>query len=169
MKIMKTAKVSIIVSMDEKQGIGKDDDLLFKVPDDLARFVKLTTGHSIIMGRKTYESKPLRRVLSNRTNIIITRDRSYQVAGAEIVYSLQEALLIAQIRPGSEEVFIIGGGQIFKEAMEANLVDRLYLTIVKGEFGADTFFPEYSNFTKVIEKEERDANSYQYTFLTLEK
>ena len=69
----------------------------------------------------------------------------------------------------ASEIFIFGGGQIFKEAIDQDVVDRIYLTVVKGDYGADTFFPEYSKFTKIIENEEREADGYQYTFLTLEK
>lgn len=168
---MTKPQVSIIVAIDEKRGIGKENDLLFKIPEDFKRMRTLTTGHPLVMGRKTFIS--LGRLLPNRSHIVITRnpdslkELSYQPEA--VVSSVQEGIAVAQKLTGAEEIFIFGGGQIFKEAIEKNLVDRLYLTIVKGDYGADTFFPEYSQFIKVIEKEDREADGYQYTFLTLEK
>lgn len=159
--------ISIIVAIDEKRGIGKNNDLLFKIPEDFKRMKQLTTGHPIIMGKKTFDS--IGRVLPNRTNIIVTRDRDFKFDEAAVAHSLEEALEMAQMGNGSEEVFIFGGGQLFKESLEKGLVDRLYLTVVKGDYNADTFFPDYSAFTKVIEKEERNTDGHQYTFLTLEK
>src|SRR5437868_15482904 len=123
--------VSIIVAVDDKRGIGKDNDLLFKIPEDFKRMKELTSGHPIIMGRKTFES--IGRVLPNRTNIIVTRDPAFQFEGAVVCSSLEEGLEKAKKAPGSEEIFIFGGGQIFKEALEKGLIDRLYLTLVKGD------------------------------------
>jgi dihydrofolate reductase len=161
---MKNVRVSIIAAIDEKRGLGKDNDLLFKIPADFKRLKELTTGHTIIMGRKTFES--IGRVLPNRTNIIITRDSNFKVEGAIVAHSLEEAL---EKSITEHEIFIFGGGQIFKEAIEKGLVDRLYLTVVKGEYGADTFFPDYSQFTKVLNKEEYEEDGYKFTFLDLEK
>jgi dihydrofolate reductase len=162
---MNNPRVSIIVAIDKKRGIGKGNDLLFKIPEDFKRMKELTSGHAIIMGRRTFES--IGRVLPNRTNIIVSRDRNFQFEGAVVVHSLEDALRQAQRK--NDEIFIFGGGQIFKEALEKNLVDRLYLTIVKGDYGADTFFPDYSEFTKIIEKEDKEADGYQYSFVTLEQ
>jgi dihydrofolate reductase len=168
---MNKQRVSIIVAIDEKRGIGKDNDLLFRIPEDGKRVRTVTSGHPLVMGRKTFES--LGRLLPNRTHIVITRDPkslehlSFQPQA--IVSTIEEALQQAQGKPGDEEIFIFGGGQIFKEAIDQDVVDRIYLTVVKGDYGADTFFPEYSKFTKIIENEEREADGYQYTFLTLEK
>jgi len=159
-------KVSIIAAMDEKQGIGKNNDLLFKILEDFKRMKELTFGHPLIMGRKTYES--IGRPLPNRTNIVITRDEDYEAHGCILVHSLDEALKSAQGEKGDDEIFIFGGGQIFKEALERKIVDRLYLTFVKGDFGADTFFPDYSQFTKVLKKEEGKSGDYTYTFVDLE-
>nr|AIA14354.1 Dihydrofolate reductase [uncultured bacterium]AIA14726.1 Dihydrofolate reductase [uncultured bacterium] len=162
-------RVSIIVAIDEKRGIGKNNDLLVKIPEDFKRMKELTSGHPIILGRRTYES--IGRLLPNRTSIIVTRDSSFAVDGAVVANSLEDSLEKAKSASGAEEVFIFGGGQIFKEALEKGLVDRLYLTIIKGDYGADTFFPDYEicGFTKIIEKVERDADGYQYSFVTLEK
>lgn len=164
---MNKPRVSIIVAIDEKRGIGKNNDLLFKIREDFKRMKALTTGHAIIMGRKTFDS--IGRVLPNRTNIIVTRDPSFTFEGAIVCNSLEEALRLAQVE--NKEIFIFGGGQIFKEALEKDLVDRLYLTVVKGDYGADTFFPDYTKFgfTKKVEEESHESDGYEYSFLTLEK
>lgn len=164
-------KISIIVAMDEKRGIGRNNDLLFRIPDDGKRVRTITTGHPLIMGRKTFES--LGRLLPNRTHIVITRNPeslkhlSYQPD--EVVSSVEDGIAAAKKYPGSEEIFIFGGGQIYADAMKKGLVDKLYLTIVKGEYDADTFFPEYPEFTTVLADESGEYEYYQFRFLDLEK
>lgn len=158
-------RISIVAAIDEKRGLGKNNDLLFRIPEDLKRFRESTDGHPIIMGRKTFES--IGRVLPNRTNIIITRDKNFKAAGTIVAHSLEEALLFAQGKPGNEEVFIIGGGQIFAQALP--LVQKLYLTLVEGDYGADTFFPDYSEFKKVVSKQSRESEGFKYRFLELER
>lgn len=158
-------KISIIAAIDNKRGLGKNNDLLFKIKEDFVRMKKLTTGHPIIMGRKTFES--IGRPLPNRTNIVITRDQGYASGGIKVVHSLQEALDLAKNEPGGEEVFIFGGGQIFTEALP--MVDKLYLTVVQGDYGADTFFPYYSMFTKTVFEQSGQEGDYHYKFLELEK
>lgn len=154
--------------MDEKRGIGKANALMWHIPGELPRFKRITTGHPIIMGRKTYES--IGRVLPNRTNIIITRDRNYTVDGAVICGSLEQAIEKAKQCEGADEMFIIGGGQIFTEALEKRMVHRLYLTLVKGDFGADTFFPEYQQqFPAVLDSEAKSDDTYTYTFETRQR
>jgi dihydrofolate reductase len=160
--------ISIVAAMDEKRGIGKDNDLLFKIPEDFTRMKVLTTGHPLIMGRKTYDS--IGHPLPNRTNIVVSRN-PFEIQnkdGIVIVGSLDEAIEFAGSSPGSEEIIIFGGGQIFKEAIEKDLVDILHLTVVKGDFGADTFFPDYSKFRKVKEEKRTDWN-FPYSFITLER
>lgn len=157
--------VSIIVAMDEKRGIGKGNELLFKIPSDFERMKVLTAGHPIVMGRRTFES--IGRVLPNRTNIIITSNTDFEVEGAVIVNSLEMAIEAAEDSPGANEIFIFGGGQIFKESLEKGLVDRLYLTIVEGDYGADTFFPQYSEF-KIVSEENREEGKYKFKFQVLE-
>lgn len=188
--------INIIVAIDSKRGIGKNNDLLFKIPEDFKRMKRLTAGHPIIMGRKTFES--IGRVLPGRTNITITRDKSFDPhkfclgknCDVFVCHSLEEAIQIARKKEreatplrasfaeaskaeqGSEEqgeIFIFGGGQIFKEAIEKGLVDKLYLTVVEGDFGADTFFPDYSEFDKIISEESGESGEYKYRFLDLEK
>ncbi len=188
-------RIIIIVALDEKRGIGKNNGLMWNIPGELPRFKRITTGHPIIMGRKTFAS--IGRVLPNRTNIVITRDAKYKIEGAIIVNSLEKAIEVAKEieesriknlpagRQGQEsnnenknhnssfmihnsdeeEIFIIGGGQIFKEALEKNLVDKLYLTLVQGDYHADTFFPEYKKqFPSITFKETKTEGEYTYTF-----
>jgi dihydrofolate reductase len=168
---MNKPRISIIAAFDDKRGLGKNNGLLFKIPEDFKRLRTLTTGHPLVMGRKTFAS--LGRLLPNRSHIVITHDPSrlqtlsYQPEA--VATSIVEGIEKAKSFPGSEEIFIFGGGQIFREAIEKDLVDRLYLTLVKGDYGADTFFPDYPGFTKVIEKKEHVTEGYKYTFLTLER
>ena len=152
---MNKPRVSIIVAMDEERGIGKNNDLLFRIPDDAKRVRAITSGHPLVMGRKTFGS--LGRLLPNRSHIVVTRDPnsvkalSYQPDA--VISSVKEGIEKAKEFQGADEIFIFGGGQIYKEAIEQDLVVRLYLTIVKGTYDADAFFPEYPYFTKRIEKE----------------
>lgn len=158
-------RISAIAIISKNRGLGFENHLLFHIPGELPRFKRITLGHPVIMGRKTYES--IGRPLPGRTNIVITRDSVFQPDSISVAYSLQEALDKAKIAQGSNEIFILGGGQIFTESMP--FLHRLYLTIVDTDVAADTFFPEYSNFTRVIEKEEKNDWEYPYTFFTLEK
>jgi dihydrofolate reductase len=129
--------IIIIAAAAENDALGKDNELLWHLPDDFKRFKAITTGHSIIMGRKTFESFP--RPLPNRFHIIITRDRTYTTPheNCEVVHSLKEAYARAE---GKEVVYVIGGGEIYAQAMaDATLIE---LTRVHNEYEADTFFPE---------------------------
>lgn len=158
--------ISIVAALDERRGIGKNNDLLFKIPQDFARMKALTNGHPIIMGSRTFKS--IGRILPNRTNIIITRDKNFRLDGAVVVHSLDEAIEVAKRSPGSEEIIIFGGGQVFKEAIARDLVDVLHLTIVKGDYGADVFFPEYKDkFTKVLSEQKGKSGDYEYKFIDL--
>ena len=133
---------SIIVAISENNGIGKDNDLLWYLPSDMRFFRKTTLGHCVITGRKNYESIPEKyRPLAKRTNIIVTRNANYKADGAVVKNSLEEALEFAKSENESE-VFIIGGGQIYKEAMGKNVIDKMYVTHVAKNYDADTFFPE---------------------------
>lgn len=159
-------RISGIAIISKNRGLGADNHLLFHIPGELPRFKAITTGHPVIMGRKTYES--IGRLLPNRTNIIITRDKEYAVTGAEMAATLEDAIELAKKAPGNDEAFILGGGQIFEIALP--IIDRLYLTIVDAEVPADVFFPQYeSEFTKVVEQQKMTDWDYPYTFLTLEK
>ena len=132
--------LSLIVAMSENRVIGVENRLPWHIPEDLKRFRKITTGHPIIMGRKTYES--IGKPLPNRTNIVITRNRDYREEGVVTCFSLKEAIEWASRAPGSDEVFVIGGGEIFKEALP--IADRIYLTEVNWPFDGDAFFPEFN-------------------------
>lgn len=156
--------VSIIVATAENNAIGNENKLLWHLPADLKHFKQLTSGHTIIMGRKTFDSvgKPL----PNRRNIIITRQQGLSIPGAEVVNTLAEAIALCDEQ---EEVFIGGGAEIYKMAME--LTDKIYLTVVKGTFTADTFFPaidpEQWTETESTHYEPDEKNALGYTFSTL--
>lgn len=157
-------KISIIAAMDSKMGIGKNGQIPWHIAEDLQRVKKLTTGHTIIMGRKTFES--IGRPLPNRKNIIVTHNLSYNSMGCEVATSLHDAIELAKVA-GETESFIFGGGDIFAQAII--FTDELYLTIVEGDFGADTFFPDYSEFTHKIVDQDLEEGDYRFKFLTLTK
>src|SRR3989338_6928662 len=146
--------ISIIVAIYSKGGIGKKGGQPFYIKDYLKRFKQLTTGHPVIMGRKTFEAvlSYLKKPFPNRTNIIITRDQNYQYRDCIIVNSVEEAISKAK-SIDSQEIFVIGGGQIFQQALP--YTDRLYLTKIDKDYNCDVFFPDYSKFIKVISKENR--------------
>lgn len=158
------SKISLIAAIASgNRALGKDNKLIYKIPQDLDRFKKITSGHTVIMGRKTFES--IGHPLPNRVNIIITHDTSYSAEGCRVVSSLDEAL---RVTGSEEEVFIIGGGQIYQEAI--GKADKLYLTVVEGNPEADTFFPNYSDFKKIVwSSEEQEFEGFKYRFLELEK
>ncbi|MGA2911855.1 MAG: dihydrofolate reductase [Candidatus Levyibacteriota bacterium] len=161
-------KISIIAAVDLKRGIGKNNGLLLSIPEDMQRFRTLTHGHPVIMGRRTWDSLP-KKPLPNRVNIIISRIKSSIAGGLPntfFVDSLDKGIKLAKLND-KEEIFVIGGGQIYQQAITK--ADRLYLTLIDGDFGAGTFFPDYSNFTKIILEEEHESDGYKYKFLTLEK
>lgn len=159
--------ISLIAAMDSKKGIGKDGKIPWHIAEDFKHFKSLTMGHPIIMGRKTFEA--IGKALPGRTNIVITHNLDLarrQIEGIILVGSVEEAMEKAKTAPGSEEIFVIGGGQIYTQVM--GIADKLYLTIIKGDFKADTFFPEYQNFKKVSE-ESHESEGLKYKFLELEK
>ncbi len=161
--------IIMIAAAGEKNAIGKDNQLLWHLPDDFKRFKNLTTGHTMIMGRKTYESFP--GPLPKRHHIIITRDRNYKVDSSQcsVVNSLEEAL--QRLAPG-ETSFIIGGGDIY--ALALDVTDVIELTRVHGTFpDADAFFPELNSNTWELVKEEYhpkdEKHAYAFTYLTYNK
>ena len=159
--------LSIIVAMSENYGIGKNNDLLWHIPDDLKRFKRLTTGHTIIMGKKTYESLPVK-PLPNRVNIVISDVPGETFEGCEMAYSIEEAIAKC---PEDDECFVIGGGMIYKQFLEH--VDRLYITLVHKNFTADTYFPEFNRDDwKLIEEESHKPEGnldFSYTYTTFER
>ena len=165
---MKRVKINIIVAVaGKKRVIGKKGGLPWYIPQELKRFKEITMGHPIIMGRKTHES--IGRVLSGRTNIVISREPNYKALGCIVVHSLDEALRVAQGKPfENEEVFVIGGGEIYKQALP--LADKLYLTYIDKEIKGDVFFPDYSEFKKVVYKSNwQEHEGIRYKFLELER
>ena len=165
-------KVSLIVAVSENGVIGKDNDLIWHLPKDMKFFKDTTMGHHVIMGRKNFESIPHKyRPLPNRTNIVITRQSDYKAEDSIVVNSVEEALKVAKSN-GENEAFIIGGGQIYKLALEANLIDRIYLTKIHHSFDGDTFFTELSSDWEEIKREDcfkDDNHKYDYSFIVLEK
>lgn len=154
--------LSIIAALDDRGGIGRGGRLPWYLSTDLKRFKALTMGHHLIMGRKTFRS--IGKALPGRVNIVVTRQADYHVEGIIVVHSLQEALDLAG-QNGETEVFIIGGGEIFHQALP--LADRLYLTHVHMDSAADVYFPEVDNHWKVTYSEEFPAdekNEYPTTF-----
>jgi len=136
--------VSLIVAISENRAIGLNNKLLWHLPADMAFFKEKTTGHHIITGRKNYESIPEKyRPLPNRVNIVLSRDTDYQAPGAIGFNDLKKAIEFA-ISEGEEEVFIIGGGFVYAQALKEGLVDKMYITHVNEYFEGDTFFPEFS-------------------------
>lgn len=163
-------KISIIAAIGKNRELGKDNKLIWHIRKDLERFRELTKGHPIIMGRKTWESLPIR-PLSNRYNIVITRDTKYSIQNIKnvvIARSLEEAITAGK-KVEKSELFIIGGGQIYEQAIEKGSVDKLYLTVIDSSFEADTFFPDYSEFKKIVFEKSGESEGYKYKFLDLEK
>lgn len=157
---------SIIVAAAQNNAIGNKNGLLWHMPEDLKFFKKTTSGHMVIMGRKTFESvgKPL----PNRRNIIITRQKDYKIDGVEVVHSLDEALALCDRK---EENFILGGAEIYTLAMDK--VDRIYFTLIYGEFEADAFFPpilqDLWNLVSESYHNADEKNPYDYNFMIYER
>lgn len=153
--------------MGEKNEIGFENQLLWHLPKDLKHFKDLTSGHPIIMGRKTYES--IGKPLPNRTNIVVSRKKDWFEEGILIVGSLKEAIKFA--KKIDEEVFVIGGGNIYEQTMD--IVDKLEVTLVKADLEADTFFPKIDE--KIWKKtneachEKDEKNGYDFCFQTFER
>ncbi|MBK9294303.1 MAG: dihydrofolate reductase [Oligoflexia bacterium] len=145
--------ISLIVAMAKNRVIGIDNKLPWHLSEDLKRFRKITTGHPVVMGRKTFES--IGRLLPNRENIIVTRNTDYRVLGATIVNSLEEVL--EKFKNTPEEVFILGGGEIFKVALP--LANKIYLTLIDKEIAGDAYFPEFdlASYTKLFEEKHVDG------------
>lgn len=149
--------------MSNNRVIGNNNELIWKLSSDLKRFKELTTGHPVVMGRKTYES--IGRPLPNRRNIIITRNLEYEVEGCETVSSLEEALLLT-----NNNCFIIGGGEIYKQSLE--VADKIYLTLVHKDFEGDTSFPELGKEWATIDTKDFEAdekNEYNYSFIEYDR
>lgn len=159
----KKPRVSIIAAIGKNRELGKNNELIWHISEDLKRVKKLTTGHPIIMGRRTYDS--IGKPLPDRTNIVVS-ERTNHIDGCVVKSSLHDAVEYAKSIE-DEEIFIFGGSSIY--AASLLFIDRLYLTIINAEEpDADVFFPDYSMFTKVIE-EKKKTNVPAFTWLTLER
>ncbi|MCQ4139305.1 dihydrofolate reductase [Chryseobacterium sp. EO14] len=158
---------TIVVAMGEKNEIGFENQLLWHLPKDLKHFKEITSGHPVIMGRKTYES--IGKPLPNRTNIVVSRKTDWFEEGILIVGSIKEAVKFA--KKIDEEIFIIGGGKIYEQTMD--IVDKLEVTLVKADLEADTFFPKIDpkiwKKTDEICHEKAEKNQYDFCFQTFER
>lgn len=159
--------ISIIVAVSDDWGIGKENKLLWHISEDLKRFKRLTSGKTVIMGKKTWYSLP-RRPLPGRKNIVLTDIKGEIIEGSETVYSIEEARRLCS---QNEEVYIIGGGSIYRQFMP--LADRLYITHVHMNAVADVYFPEIDlKIWKIMEKEDfpvSDTNAFPYTYVIYQR
>jgi len=156
--------ISIIVAIADNLAIGKDNQLLWHIPEDLKRFKVLTTGHTLVMGKRTFESLPIR-PLPKRRSIVITDVAGEQIPGCDMAYSIDDA--IAQMDEGREN-FIIGGGMVYRQFMP--LAHKLYLTLVHKDFEADTFYPAI-DFNEWVETERelveaKESLGFDYSYVT---
>ncbi len=163
-------RISIIAALSSRtRAIGAQGELLWPLPKDLKRFKELTAGHPVIMGRKTFESilRILGKPLPNRSNIVVTRRSDYSPPGIDTAGSLEIGLEKARARD-QEEIFIIGGQQIYEQSLA--LADRLYLTLVESDRNGDTWFPPYEDiFSHEVTRETQNENGLSYTWVTLER
>lgn len=159
-------RLSLIVAMSENRVIGKDNALPWRLPEDLKRFRQFTTGHPVIMGRRSYES--IGRPLPDRTNIIVTRRPGYRAPGCLVAHTIEDAMSCAS---GAGEIFIIGGAELYVQTLDR--ADRIYLTLVHADIAGDTFFPALETAAwRETARERRgadDRHAYAYSFLTLER
>ncbi|NPA38063.1 MAG: dihydrofolate reductase [Chlorobi bacterium] len=165
---MMTSNISIIVAVDKNNGIGRNGDQLAYISGDLKRFKALTTGHTIVMGRKTFEALP-KGALPNRRNVVITRKKDFHPEGCDVYHSVEDVL---KTLGNDDEVFIIGGGEIYKAFLP--YTQKIYLTVIEHEFeGVDTFFPEIND--SEWETAEHDGtfvdekSGLNYRYITLKK
>jgi dihydrofolate reductase len=159
--------ISLIVVADEKNAIGLRNQLLCHLPADLKYFKAVTSGHHIVMGRKTYES--IGRPLPNRTNIVISSNAALKIEGCVVVSSIEEAIELAKLA-GETELFITGGGTIYKQALQ--LANKVYLTRIFHQFEADTFFPDLGTSWELAQDDRQESdekNPYPYSFQVYQK
>jgi len=156
--------LSLIVAVARNGVIGKDNTLPWHLPEDLKRFRALTTGHHIIMGRKTYES--IGRLLPGRTTVIVTRNKEYRVPGALIADSLQRAVALCG---DDEEAFLIGGAELFREGMQR--CDRIYLTEIDADFAGDVFMPllDPADWHEVSRERHASGQGWDYGYINYER
>jgi dihydrofolate reductase len=157
-------RLSIIVAMDDNQLIGKDNALPWHLPADLGYFKKTTTGKTVLMGRKTYES--IGRPLPNRRNVVVSRNTDFQAEGCEVVGSIEAALDLAK---DDDEVMVMGGASFYEQMLPS--ADRLYITQIEGEHEGDAYFPKFnrSEFSEISREshipDEKNQHTYHFTIL----
>ncbi|RKD68843.1 dihydrofolate reductase [Sinobaca qinghaiensis] len=158
--------ISFVAAMDKNRLIGKDNQLPWHLPADLKHFKKVTSGGTIVMGRKTFES--IGKPLPNRRNIIVTKNKTFQADGCEVIYSLEE---VQELGKKEEEFFVIGGAEIFNACLP--YADKMYLTHIDESFEGDTFFPEWNTAAwEKLEEEQGavdDKNKHPHRFITWQK
>ena len=164
--------VSLIVAVSENNVIGKNNDLIWNFPNDMKYFKDKTKGHFVIMGRKNFESIPHKyRPLPNRTNVVVTRQNTYQADGCIVVNSIEDAIKKAE-NAADTEPFIIGGGEIYQLALKKQLINRIYLTRIHHHYNGDTFFPTLGQEWKLLNSKKHLADEkhiYDYDFEIYEK
>lgn len=163
-------KISLIVAVGENGEIGKDNQLLWHLPLDMKHFKATTSGHPIITGRKNYDSIPAKfRPLPNRDNIVVTRNKALDYDAhpkLHITNSVEEAIEMSKMLDHNGEVFVIGGGQIYRQCLEANLIDTMYITHVYASFEADTYFKveDFSAWKKVSDDFYPKSDKTEFAF-----
>lgn len=159
--------ISIIAAIGKNRELGKNNKLLWHISEDFKRFKTLTSGHIVIMGRKTYKSLDEKYCpLPNRINIVVTRNRAWTPLGCLVTHSIEEA--IEKAKEFNKEIFIIGGAQIYNLGIK--YANKLYLTLVDKKYPeADVFFPDYSEFKKIIFEENHTSGEIQFKFMDLTK
>lgn len=162
---MNQPRISLIAALaKQNRAIGFKNALLWHIPEDFRFFKETTGGHAIIMGENTFRS--IGQPLPKRTNIVLSLDSEFSPEGCVVVHSIEAALSYAR-SVESEEIFVCGGANVYQQFLP--LCDRLYLTLVDGVYEADTFFPEYTDFTREISRQDVDNGTYRFTFVILEK
>lgn len=156
--------ISLIAAIGKNRELGFSNKLIWKIPEDLKFFRQATSSHPVIMGQKTFES--IGRVLPKRLNIILTKDSNFNVEGAEVCHSIEQALERA-VEHDREEVFVIGGGQIYTQTIDR--ADRLYLTIIDQSSKADTYFPEYKEFKKSKKLQSGEYEGTKYSIVQFDR
>ncbi len=164
-------EIIAIAAMAKNRAIGKDNDLLWHLPADMRYFQQTTTGYPVLMGRKNYDSIPLKyRPLANRTNIVITRDESYNEEGAVVFHSIKDGIDFAR-KEGKDKLYIVGGGQIYAQTMD--IISKLYLTVVDHDFDGDAFFPEFDSndwdIAKTWKVNKDEKNKYDMQFFQYQR
>jgi dihydrofolate reductase len=163
--------ISLIAAMTQNRVIGKNNDLPWTLPDDMKFFMKTTTGHHVVMGRKNYDSLPSKfKPLPNRTNLVVTRQSNFQAPGCKVFHSLESAIEYIQAQ-NETEAFIIGGAEIYRQALP--FIHRMYLTEIKATLEGDTFFPEFDRTTwKEKSRQPHPADqrhAYDFDFVIYER